>query len=787
MNVPVAYKKLTPFIILIVLLAGGCANKKQTTPLAIKGVINLTSTNLYKNDVALNGEWKFYWMQLLPAHEADTGSAPFTNFPMLWNSSGLPANGYATYQLKVLLPHNRPALAMFVPDVYTAYNLYINGKLAANNGTPATTVAAYNPHWISYTIQLPADKDTLSMVLQVANFIHSKGGPYKQLVVGEKGKLLLDEKVNLSIDFLLAGCIFMSGLFFFSLFVFGRRDRATLFFSLFSFFLSYRIIGSRMYALHSVLPWLNWTVTVYAEYLSLFTAVGMFMMYIRYLYPEDSNKKAVYFMVAVCSVFDAVTILLPPSVFTRTINPFLILVLVYIIYVLYVYLRAFKNKRVGSFYALLSTCIMMVVIITIDLEYFALISYSRPVLFLGYVTFFFLQSLILSFRFAYNLKQAKKQAEEGLKAKSEFLSTMSHEIRTPLNSVIGMSNLMLQNQPREDQKEQLNVLLFSANNLLSIVNDILDFNKIEANKITFERIEVDLNILANNIINGLKDAAAEKGIALRLEIDERLKFNIMGDPTRTGQVLINLLHNAIKFTRKGYVLLTIKVESLLSGEAVINFKVKDTGIGIPADKQRVIFEQFTQADSSTSRSFGGTGLGLAISKKILELQGTRLMLNSVVGEGSEFYFTQTFTAVPRKVEINDTEKNKPAVTAGDLKGVDILLVEDNEMNVFVAKSFLQKWGAHIDVAGNGLEALEKLDVNRHKIVLMDMHMPEMDGYEAGRKMRSMGVTLPIIALTASIPKTNEENKIAEAGMNDIIIKPFDPKDLLRIVLHYIKK
>jgi CheY-like chemotaxis protein len=261
----------------------------------------------------------------------------------------------------------------------------------------------------------------------------------------------------------------------------------------------------------------------------------------------------------------------------------------------------------------------------------------------------------------------------------------------------------------------------------------------------------------------------------------------MGDPTRTGQVLINLVHNAIKFTRKGYVQLAIKVESLLSGEAVITFKVKDTGIGIPADKQRVIFEQFTQADSSTSRSFGGTGLGLAISKKILELQGSRLMLNSVVGQGSEFYFTQTFTAVPRKVEIKDAEKNKATAAAGDLKGVDILLVEDNEMNVFVAKSFLQKWGAHIDVAGNGLEALEKLDVNRHKIVLMDMHMPEMDGYEAGRKMRSMGVTLPIIALTASVPKTNEEDKIAAAGMNDIIIKPFDPKDLLRIVLHYIKK
>jgi CheY-like chemotaxis protein len=350
-----------------------------------------------------------------------------------------------------------------------------------------------------------------------------------------------------------------------------------------------------------------------------------------------------------------------------------------------------------------------------------------------------------------------------------------------------MSHLMLQNRPRKDQEEQLNVLLFAANNLLSIVNDILDFNKIEANKISFESIEMDLGVLARNIINGLATSATEKGIELKLELDENLQFNVMGDPTRTGQVLINLIHNAIKFTKKGYVQLSIAVGAVVNNEATIVFRVKDTGIGIPAEKQQLIFEQFTQADSSTSRSFGGTGLGLAISKRILELQGSQLLLKSEEGKGSEFYFTQQFAFVKRKVVASAIEKNTAADSTGNLKGVDILLVEDNEMNVFVAKSFLEKWGAHIDVAGNGIEALEMLDVNRHKIILMDMHMPEMDGYEAGREMRERGVTLPIIALTASVPKANEENKIAAAGMNDIIIKPFDPKDLLRIVLHYLKR
>lgn len=755
-------------------------------PLAVKGVIDLRNINLNQKNVALDGEWQFYWHRLLEPSQTDTAAYDYTYFPRLWNKQNLPAKSYATYKVTVLLPANRGELAMFIPDVYTSYNLYINGNLFANNGKPATTKNTYLPHWISYTLNLPANADTLTIILQVANFLHSKGGPYKEIVIGDRTKLALEDKRNIAIDFLLAGCIFMSGLFFFGLFIFGKHDKATLFFSLFSMFFSYRIVGARMYSLHSILPELTWGLTVHLEYLTLFIAVAMFMLYMRYLYPEDVNKRIVHSMVVLCSLFALVTILTSLAVFSQLITPFLILVLVYILYVLYVYLVAYKRKRPGSIYALLSTCIMMVIIILIDLEYFGLMSYSRVWLFFGYVIFFFLQSLILSFRFAYELKSAKAQAEQGLKAKSEFLSTMSHEIRTPLNSVIGMSHLMLQNKPREDQKEQLNVLLFAAGNLLSIVNDILDFNKIEANKINFESIEMDIRVLAENIINGLRASATEKGIELKLEVDDKLTCNVLGDPTRTGQVITNLVHNAIKFTREGYVLLSINVDDIGPAEIAITVLVKDTGIGIPYEKQKVIFDQFTQADSSTSRSFGGTGLGLAISKSILELQGSQLQLKSTPGKGSEFYFTQKFPIIPKRKTEKELKENAPVEEAGSLKGIAVLLVEDNEMNVFVAKSFLQKWGAEIDVAGNGVEALEKIDVARHKIILMDMHMPEMDGYEASKRLREMGITIPIIALTASVPKRNEEDKITAAGMNDIIIKPFDPKDLLRIVLHYLK-
>ena len=397
-----------------------------------------------------------------------------------------------------------------------------------------------------------------------------------------------------------------------------------------------------------------------------------------------------------------------------------------------------------------------------------------------------MQSLVLSHRVSFVLRSAREQAEQGLVAKSEFLSTMSHEIRTPLNSVIGMSYLLLKNNPRPDQVEQLDVMIFSANNLLNIVNDILDFNKMEAGKITFEHIETDIAFIAGNVVNSLKNYAQDKGIDLQLDIDSELKNKVLGDPTRISQIITNLAHNAIKFTPSGFVKVIIQVKNQTPRSITLDIKVKDTGIGISKAKQALIFERFTQADSSTSRGFGGTGLGLAICKRILELQNSTLHLDSEVGMGSTFYFTQTFEKGPVIIEKQNIDNNLPLKEGKPFTDISILLVEDNAMNVNLAQTFLKRWGATIDVAENGLDAVNKLDVNKHKLVLMDLHMPVMDGYEASRKIREKGITIPIIALTATIP-AEVEYDIRQAGMNDIVAKPFLPDELYRKVLHYVTK
>jgi len=776
----------------LVLLSLQLCNTYLSAQSVSNGIIDLSVINLSGTYIKLDGEWNYYHQKLIEPTDSIKPDGLLT-YPKKWNSlewngKQLSAQGYSSYSATVILKHNHPPLALFVPDVYTSFKLYCNGKLLLANGVPGNSAANTKPHWMNVVVPINTTADTLHLIIQIANFSHSKGGPYKSILLGDHEYLDLSFNRSQAADFLLAGCLFMGGLFFFSLYVFGRRDKATLYFALFCMMYSYRAIGSSDYALHNVFPGLNWSITTRLEYITLFLSIVFLIQYIRNLYPKDIHHTILGFLAAICLLFSFITIVTPATWFTLLINPFLLIMFFCIVYTPYVFIMAAKNKRVGSSYALISIGVLMVVFLLINLQYFGIFVPEKMVVFLGYIAFFFLQAMILSFRFSYALKKAKEQAEQGLKAKSEFLSTMSHEIRTPLNSVIGMTHLLLKDKPRPDQKEQLEVLLFSGKNLLSIVNDILDFNKIEAGKITFERIEMDVASLTRNIIKASEAAAHEKGLVLKLDIDGSLDKKQIGDPTRLTQVLNNLIHNAIKFTPKGFVTVTIRVIDKTTDKIQLLISVADTGIGIAADKQALIFEEFTQADSSTSRGFGGTGLGLAICKKILKLLGSELKLKSELGKGSEFYFELALPLSDTNANVVLPENNNAADEEDNhFVGAQVLLVEDNMMNVLVAQSFLERWGATVDVAYDGKAALEKFEPNKHQLILMDMHMPVMDGYEATSILRKQGYTLPIIALTASLPK-EIEHEVKEVGITDIVVKPFNPDELFDILIkHGLKK
>jgi signal transduction histidine kinase/CheY-like chemotaxis protein len=390
-----------------------------------------------------------------------------------------------------------------------------------------------------------------------------------------------------------------------------------------------------------------------------------------------------------------------------------------------------------------------------------------------------------------SLEIAIDKAEKSSLAKSEFLSTMSHEIRTPLNAVIGMSNLLMMGNPRPDQEENLEILKFSASNLLAIVNDVLDFNKIESGKVVFENIRFNLSELMQNICGGQIIKANEKGLVFKLKVDDALRNKIViGDPTRITQIIFNLVSNAIKFTRQGYVEVKVSCLEDRHNQVIIRFSVKDSGIGIERDNLNAIFEPFTQESITTTRKYGGTGLGLAIVKRLLELRGVQMEVVSKPGQGSEFSFNLDLPVATEKLEEAAAQPNIAVDTDRELNNLHILVAEDNMVNTMLMKKFFSKWQVQSSFAENGERAVEMMQYGNFDIVLMDLQMPVLNGFEAAIEIRKMADTqkanIPIIALTASA-LTDIREKVFHSGMNDYVSKPFKPEELKQKIINLVRR
>ncbi len=382
------------------------------------------------------------------------------------------------------------------------------------------------------------------------------------------------------------------------------------------------------------------------------------------------------------------------------------------------------------------------------------------------------------------LMAAKKKAEEDSHAKAEFLSTISHEIRTPLHAILGIGNLLNKTHLNEDQKEYARILLLSSENLLGLVNNLLDLSKIEAQKVKLEKRAFNIGNTVKMLQQTFKVKAAEKNIDLLVAVDENVPQDLTGDPVKLSQILTNLIGNAIKFTKKGSVSIIIEHLETARNRSLLSFKVRDTGIGIPKDKLKAVFQEFSQASYDVGMEYGGTGLGLTISQKLLHLHQSEMKVQSIEGQGSEFSFDIWYRVIKNYSSPKDKSIGKEDQEI--FKSSRILVVDDNPANIYITAQFLNEWNLENESAESGLQAIEMVKKKHFDLILLDLHMPKMNGYETAKEIRALKLDKQPVIIALSATDRGEINyKLRKAGLNDHVPKPFQPEKLLEMLVHYL--
>ncbi|WP_265352772.1 SpoIIE family protein phosphatase [Leptospira soteropolitanensis] len=718
--------------------------------------------------------------------------------PGIWNSDLGTGNGFGTYRLVLERPEGTDLEAVYgikLVDSATASRVYWNGKLLGSSGTVSKNPEEAKPSYQFQIYPLPWKEGPNELLIEISNYHHDKGGMWEPPYVGEWKKLFKENEKDLASSLFLAGAVFIIALYHFGLFYFRRSDKGNLLFGFAALLLSVRTLftGER-FVFNELSPLISWNLCLRIEYLTFYLSPYLFFAFFREFYPKFYPRWMDRLLLIPTLVFISFLLFLPTPIYTMLNGYFHIVFLTGILLILQGVFRAVINRMESSL--LFSIGIISVAIAAfIDLMNAYQIVYTVEAIPIGIFVFILVQSLTLSRRFSRAFSDVESLSKRLLaldKLKDEFLANTSHELKTPLNGIIGIAESMFDGiggRLNQEQRQNLGMIVSSGKRLSSLVDDILDFSKMKNRDLDLDLKAIDLHQICDLVLVISRPLYVTKNLTVRNHVP--MDFPpILGDEARLQQILFNLIGNAIKFTEKG----RIDVSAEIS-EMMMVLSIKDTGIGIPKDKFSDIFRSFEQVDSSTTRKFGGTGLGLAITKRLVELHGGTIWVESIEGEGSNFRFTLPL-AREGEIPIEKPPQKKTDLwfggespefepiedTTDDYDGekIKVLVVDDEPINRQVLKNHLTLIGCDVLEASNGGDAIRMVrDDGPFELMLLDIMMPGMSGYDVCTVLRESYslYQLPILFLTAKNQITDIIASL-EAGGNDYLAKPFDKRELI---------
>ena len=793
-------KLLLLIIIFILCTIPGLAQDKSTEVAKLDGV-----GDRQQGKIKLDGQWEFYWQQLLtPTQFQQQGINPerYMDLPRSWNDyqineQKLGAYGYATFRKTISLEEDAGRKAIKIPQIYSAYKLWVNNKLIAEAGQVAANSKDFAGDYKSKVVYFLPRQSEIELVLQVTNYGERMGGVIRSLELGSAELMRRERKKKLALEMFLFGSLLMMAIYHFSLYYFRRNKLAPLYLGLFCFLIALRTLLVGEIFLVDIIKEFDYHLQIKLEYLTFFLPLPVILSFVNQLFPEENYYKVIKISWIVGIIFSLAAVILPVKYSNLTLPTYRVFAVLGLFYMLYVVGRAVIRKRDGANLFAVGLGIITLGIIN-DLCYYIKLSPLNNLTSLALVIFIFFQSLNLARNYSNAFQRIESLSQRLIsldKLKDEFLANTSHELKTPLNGIIGIAESMLDGAAGDltvQQRNNLNLIANSGDRLSNLVNDILDFSKLKNNDLAINSGVVDIYQVLELVLEMSQPLVQNQAIELVNKVSPQLT-EVYADENRVKQILYNLIGNAIKFTQQG----TITICAVEQKEAV-KIQVIDTGIGIPEASKDQIFNSFEQVNASDSREFNGTGLGLSITKKLVELQGGEITVESEVGVGSEFAFT-----VPKYQEqkINseaETEFTPHLVTeTASMSGLNFASAEQNQAKILIADDdnvnrqvlsnhlFLENY--EVTVVNNGLEVLSVLEKEDYDLLILDIMMPKLSGYEVAHKIREeySRLELPILMLTA---KNQTKDIVAsfKAGANDHLPKPFAKDELLARVTNLLE-